>query len=255
MVGGQLMWALRHDPVSGELPAALVAASDTAQAGELAHAVDGLGIAPVLAFDPTRLLALFHADPNGYSVIVLGPGLTDDPRSLVSDLRSDGDAMVVAVTNASGPTGAHAEARLPPATPAATVTACVVGLLAPHADRLRRTILQWGPLRLDPTRHRAFWHATAVPLTSQQVRILERLMTARGAVVTTRQLTRSLDGGSPVTDPRRIRAHVLRLRGRLESAAPRGAQVIQTVHGHGYRLVPATSDTARQPEPNGTLQP
>lgn len=249
------MQVMQHDRATGRLPIALLAVSDTTQAGELAHAVDGLGIAPVVAFNKTRLLALFQADPNGYSAVVLGPGLTDDPRSLVSDLRSGGKAMVVAVTNGPGPMGAHAEARLPKTAPAATVTACVVGLLAPHADRLRRFAFQWGPLRLDPTRHRAFWHATAVPLTSQQARILERLMTAGGDVVTTRQLAQAIDGVAQLTDPRRIRAHVLRLRQRLEFAAPRAAQVIQTVHGHGYRLGPAASDTARQPEGMMASQP
>ena len=94
-------------------------------------------------------------------------------------------------------------------------------------------ILSHGPLRLDLTRHRAYWGDAEVLLTVTEFNLVRALMGHPGRAYTRDELVDRVWGvGYSVTD-RTIDSHVRRVRRKF---GVHGGDPVETVYGLGYRL-------------------
>ena len=93
-------------------------------------------------------------------------------------------------------------------------------------------LLQRGPLRMDVEQWRASWNGHEVVLTVTEFNLLATLLRAPGKVFTRDELMTRVYEDVVVSD-RTIDSHVRRVRQKFTSA---GGEVIETVHGLGYRL-------------------
>ena len=90
-----------------------------------------------------------------------------------------------------------------------------------------------GPLEVDIAAHRASVDGTELPLTPIEFSLLAALAARPGEVVERRALLRAAWPDEREPDPEWLKAHLARLRTKLEAA---GAPVPQNVRGVGYRL-------------------
>jgi two-component system phosphate regulon response regulator PhoB len=93
-------------------------------------------------------------------------------------------------------------------------------------------VLESGPLRVDPERHRCFVNDAEVELTAKEFDLLQRLMMRPGRVMTREQLLDQVWGSDIAVTTRTIDTHLKRLR---EKLGPAGS-LIETVRGVGYRF-------------------
>ncbi len=93
-------------------------------------------------------------------------------------------------------------------------------------------MLQRGPLRMDVEQWRAYWNGHEVVLTVTEFNLLATLLRAPGKVFTRDELMTRVYEDVVVSD-RTIDSHVRRVRQKFTAA---GGEVIETVHGLGYRL-------------------
>jgi two-component system OmpR family response regulator len=98
----------------------------------------------------------------------------------------------------------------------------------------RPSVLEVGDLRLDPAARRVWRHGTEIDLSARELALLEALMRRPGQALSRLQLLESAwdqayDNRSNVVD-----VYVRYLREKLDR--PFGADTIETVRGHGYRL-------------------
>jgi two-component system OmpR family response regulator len=93
-------------------------------------------------------------------------------------------------------------------------------------------VLQRGPLRMDLDLWRAYWNGQEVVLTVTEFHLLAALLRAPGKAFTRDELMTRVYEDVVVSD-RTIDSHVRHIRQKFASA---GGEVIQTVHGLGYRL-------------------
>jgi len=92
--------------------------------------------------------------------------------------------------------------------------------------------LECGPLRLDTRASRVTLDGAPVRLTAQEFRLLSYLLHHPGRVVSRTELTEHLYDQDFDRDSNTIEVFVGRLRKKI------GAEMIQTVRGLGYQLVP-----------------
>ncbi len=94
-------------------------------------------------------------------------------------------------------------------------------------------IVEHGELRLDLGRFEAKLHGEALPLTLTEFNLLEALVRRPGIVKSREQLVRETYPHDVHVAERTIDTHIKRLRKKLADA--HGDDVIDTVHGVGYR--------------------
>lgn len=90
-----------------------------------------------------------------------------------------------------------------------------------------------GPLEVDVAAHRAAVGGTALALTPIEFSLLAALTGRPGEVVARRALLRAAWPDEPEPDPEWLKAHLARLRSKLQAA---GAPLPENVRGVGYRL-------------------
>jgi two-component system phosphate regulon response regulator PhoB len=95
-----------------------------------------------------------------------------------------------------------------------------------------RAVLESGPLRLDPARHRCWVSGTEVALTAKEFDLLRVLMARPGRVMTREALLDQVWGSDITVTVRTIDTHLKRLREKLAAAG----DLIETVRGVGYRF-------------------
>lgn len=95
------------------------------------------------------------------------------------------------------------------------------------------SVLQHGELILDSDRFEARRGAQSVPLTVTEQALLKVLLSRPGKVFAREELIESAYGPAHALSDRTIDSHVRRVRQKL---ATLGADLIETVHGAGYRL-------------------
>lgn len=93
----------------------------------------------------------------------------------------------------------------------------------------------WGALRLERRSRRGFQATEELHLTSSQFNLLWVLCAARGAVVSTDELSQALYGRHTGNDHDRVYAHIRRVR-RLIEPDTAHATVLVAVRGEGFRL-------------------
>jgi len=96
--------------------------------------------------------------------------------------------------------------------------------------------LTLGPLRLDPSRFEAGWETAPIRLSPLEFELLEALIRHPGQVLTRDQLLDSVWGYDYHGDTRAVDTAVKRLRARLREASPQAADLLETIHGVGYKL-------------------
>ncbi|MCJ2090410.1 response regulator transcription factor [Methylobacterium sp. E-005] len=121
-----------------------------------------------------------------------------------------------------------------------------VGIILRRTERPRPApaedgVLRRGRLMLDPPRHTATFDGAAVPLTAVEFAILRALAVRPGYVLDRDRLMDAAYGGRVAVSDRTIDSHVRNVRAKL--AALGCADVIETVHGVGFRLGPCGSST------------
>ena len=95
--------------------------------------------------------------------------------------------------------------------------------------------LTLGPLKLDPSRHRASMRGAPVELTGAEFRVLEVLLRAAGRVASREQLTEQALGRKLELYDRSIDTHVSNLRRKL-GLGPDTELEIRGIRGAGYLL-------------------
>lgn len=90
-----------------------------------------------------------------------------------------------------------------------------------------------GPLRVDPKTHVASVDGGALDLTPTEFRLLAALVSRAGEVLERRALLRAGWPEERDPDPEWLKAHLARLRSKLDAA---GAPPLANVRGVGYRL-------------------
>lgn len=100
------------------------------------------------------------------------------------------------------------------------------------APRAAASILSFGALVLDVSRHQASVRGVPVALTTTEFAILQALLSESGRVMTRADLVERVYQVETHVTLRTMDTHVRRIRAKLRS---RGVNAIETVHGVGYR--------------------
>jgi DNA-binding response OmpR family regulator len=102
-------------------------------------------------------------------------------------------------------------------------------------SRLPHEPLALGPLRLEPSRHRASMRGAPADLTGAEFRVLEVLLRSAGRVVSREQLTEQALGRRLELYDRSIDTHISNLRRKL-GLGPGAELEIRGIRGAGYLL-------------------
>lgn len=98
------------------------------------------------------------------------------------------------------------------------------------------SVVEKGPLRMDPARHEAFWKDEPLFLRPKEFDLLLYMARREGQVLTRDTLLTNVWGFEYVGDPRTVDVHMRWLREKLEEL-PSHPRHIQTLRGTGYKLV------------------
>jgi two-component system, OmpR family, response regulator len=115
------------------------------------------------------------------------------------------------------------------------LVARVAAVLRRTADRqlpAPQPVVEIGAVSIDRDRHELRVGDRVLVATATELRLLAALATARGRVLSRAQLIAAVYGDDHHISERTIDTHVRNLRAKLAAA---GADVIETVHGVGYR--------------------
>lgn len=116
---------------------------------------------------------------------------------------------------------------------------------------LRRTltettpILSWGKLCLDPISCEVTYQGQPVSLTAKEYSLLELFLRHSHQVFSAHTLLDRIWSSEEFPSEATVRSHIRGLRRKLKTVAG-GTDLIETVHGLGYRLRSRTGDTANQ---------
>jgi len=91
-------------------------------------------------------------------------------------------------------------------------------------------VIEHGGLRVDPGNRRVWRDQHEIELTRREFMLLEKLLHARGGIVSVEQLNDSLYGLDSPVESNAVNVHVHHLRRKL------GSTLVRTVRGLGYRL-------------------
>ncbi|MEJ7598740.1 MAG: response regulator transcription factor [Kofleriaceae bacterium] len=121
-----------------------------------------------------------------------------------------------------------------PFSPRELVARVTAVLRRAHAERIPepKPVLALGPVAIDRDRHEVRVREDALAVTATELRLLGALASHRGRVLSRGQLIATVYGDDHHVSERTIDTHVRNLRAKLAAA---GADVIETVHGVGYR--------------------
>ena len=214
-------------------PAVLdVAAFALKQAGFVVQTAETLEAArDRLAAEPVDLLVLDLGLPDG------------DGMDLCRRLRRDSGLPVLILTSRDGEVdrvlGLEAGADdyvVKPFLPRELVARVRAILRRTSSDKsaASSTVVQRGPLRIDPEQHSASWRGTAIPLTRVELTLLYVLCRAPGRVFSRDDLIQRIYRGESVVSDRTVDSHVKGVR-RKFAVVDLSADPIETVHGVGYR--------------------
>ena len=209
-------------------------------AGALQRGLQSEGFAVDIAADgPTGLDQARHGEYDAMILDVMLPGLSG--YRVVRALRAEGHWLPVLMLSAKDGEHDQADGLDCGADDYLTKPFSYVVLLARLRALLRRgaperpAVLSVGELSLDPARRRVTVAGTEVILTTREYGLLQYLMRRAGDVVSKTELLDHVWDASEETAPNAVEVYIGYLRRKL------GRDVLETVRGAGYRLVPAAS--------------
>ena len=211
----------------------LLAFADPVSAGRLAKRFSESRVLPTLAFSCGDLVQ--QARDGRYALVVLDESFACEHGSACLDeVRTVASAPIVALTQLDDQTHEGIALALDSAN-SGEIAAKGVALIEMNRPVALPHPIRWGGLELDLRTHQARWRGQPIHLTAPQFRIMEVLVLAAGAVVTTEQLARRVWGESSFDDADRLVAHIRRIRKLIErdSAMP---EFLLRVRGTGFRL-------------------
>ena len=206
---------------------------------QLAHRLEREGFLVDQASDGDEGLYLLREYPYDAALVDLGlpgtPGL-----EIVRRLRAAKDALPLLVLTARGRWQDKVEGLEAGADDYLAKPFEIAELLARLRALLRRAagaptqVIELGPVRLDRAAQQVWLHGAPVELTAFELRLLERLMTQRGRVISKRELADYLYPHDEDRDSNVLEVLVGRLRRKLD---PDGMLApIETLRGRGYRI-------------------
>jgi two-component system response regulator PhoP len=206
---------------------------------QLAHRLEREGFLVDQASDGDEGLYLLREYPYDAALVDLGlpgtPGL-----EIVRRLRAAKDALPLLVLTARGRWQDKVEGLEAGADDYLAKPFEIEELLARLRALLRRAagaptqVIELGPVRLDRAAQQVWLHGAPVELTAFELRLLERLMTQRGRVISKRELADYLYPHDEDRDSNVLEVLVGRLRRKLD---PDGMLApIETLRGRGYRI-------------------
>lgn len=217
----------------------LIVDDDRAMVGMVAALLGGEGYDVITAYDGDQALRRHRDDAP--DLVILDRRLPKlDGDEVCRRIREGADTPILMLT---GEKGSDERARLLDA----GADDYLEKPFAPKELRARvRALLRRGGgagrsaapariegLEVDPRTHSARANGKALPLTPTEFRLLAALASRAGEVVERRALLRSAWPDEPDPDPEWLKAHLARLRTKLEEA---GAPVPVNVRGVGYRI-------------------
>lgn len=111
----------------------------------------------------------------------------------------------------------------------------IQAILRRRSPEIAETVLEVGPLRLDPVRHELSCEGKPVGLALSEFKLLRFLMANPGRVFSRGQILDQVWGDHVFIEERTVDVHIRRLRAGL---GDHGETMIETVRGIGYKLVP-----------------
>lgn len=221
----------------GPRRAVLLGVPDCLTAARLAEHLDAGGFMPCLAFSRNHVVADLQVD-RFRALVIHSCLLDDDLVSLIRIGLGGSDLPIVMLSSGEPDPAKAASADVDLELPENAVDELVesVSALAQMCDQTELpATIAWGPLTLDLRRRQGRWDGEQLDFTPSQFRIMEVLVLAAGAVVTTHDLSRRLWHGAVFNDGERMEAHIKRIRRKIDPQRSRRPFLL-TVRGEGYRL-------------------
>ncbi len=217
----------------------LIIEDESALRIQLAHRLEREGFLVDQASNGDEGLYLLSEYPYDAALVDLGlpgtPGL-----EIVRRLRAAKDALPLLILTARGRWQDKVEGLEAGADDYLAKPFEIEELLARLRALLRRAagtptqVIELGPVRLDRAAQQVWLHGAPVELTAFELRLLERLMTQRGRVISKRELADYLYPHDEDRDSNVLEVLVGRLRRKLD---PDGTLApIETLRGRGYRI-------------------
>ncbi len=215
----------------------LVVEDEVALARSLKRGLEAEGFAVDVAHDGTD--GLWMARENAYDAVVLDvllPGI--DGYQVCRALRDEANWTPVLMLTAMTDELDEAEGLDCGADDWVTKPFSYIALVARLHALLRRgrgerpSILTAGALSIDPATRTAKLGERVLDLTTRELSVLEYLVRCQGDVVSKRDVLDHVWDSDFAGDPNIVEVYVSYLRKKI------GKDVIQTVRGAGYRLVP-----------------
>jgi DNA-binding response OmpR family regulator len=217
----------------------LVVEDEVRLATALQRGLQAEGFAVDVALDgPTGLELARHGEYDAMILDVMLPGLSG--YRVVRALRAEEHWLPVLMLSAKDGEHDQADGLDCGADDYLTKPFSYVILLARLRALLRRgapqrpVVLTAGDLSLDPARRRVTVAGAEVPLTTREYGLLRYLMRRAGDVVSKTELLDHVWDASEETAPNAVEVYIGYLRRKL------GRDVLETVRGAGYRLVPTS---------------
>ena len=211
-----------------------MALEDPVEAGRLAKRFSEQHVLPTLAFSCDQLLQQARAD--SYALIVVDEAFVcGHPSRCLDQVREISQAPIMALGELSEEEHPALDVALSPRLDPAGVVSHGTALIEMARPVALPHPIRWGGLELDLRTHLARWEGRPLHLTTVQFRIMEVLVMAAGALVTTEQLARRVWGESSFDDRERLVAHIRRIRKLIErdTSMP---EFLLRVRGRGFRL-------------------
>ncbi|EGF89202.1 response regulator [Asticcacaulis biprosthecium C19] len=201
------------------------------------------GLTPHHAVDWVRTLAdaALARSTTAYDLILLDLGLPDGSGlAWLTQLRRSGDSTPVLILTARDAVGHRIEGLDSGADDYLVKPFDLDELIARCRALLRRAsehvaLREVAPgVDYDPQARRILYHHQPVHLSAREMAVFERLVAARGGIVSKGQIEESLYDWSRDIDSNTVEVHISSIRHKLSR------DVIQTVRGMGYRLATQT---------------
>jgi two-component system OmpR family response regulator len=185
---------------------------------------------------PAGLEAARHGDYDAVVLDVMLPGLSG--YNVVRTLRSEANWVPVLMLSAKDGEYDQADGLDYGADDYLTKPFSFVVLLARLRALVRRNlparpaILSAGEVTLDPATHEVALHGAPVALTPREYALLEYFLRHPGRVISKTELLDNVWDAAQDTDPNAVEVYIGYLRRKV------GRDVLRTVRGAGYRLIP-----------------